>query len=498
MNKTENQTQRLQFIFTEKDFYLDIQPFGSDEASNPARGRDDWRERFETDKYHALYQMGFEEKPADLAATANFLYIVSDSFLKQLTGLPELELARESVELVPSGETVEALLRAVPFAIGAEYIDTNWIRGIFKQLLGVFSKEISNYNGTVEMYLTEKSQHLHVPERIFFHLVENRDTDFPFAFLATYATRDTEGRVIHVPLKYALTEYKNEREKLLMLLSCLNRAAEVSELIGGFIESGEMFHPLRLTAEEAYTFLKDIEAIENTGILCRIPNWWKKKASSLSLEASLGDDKPSMLGFDTLISVQPRLTVDGMELSEADIRQLLEQTEGLALLKGKWVEVDHAKLRELLQKMEEFPEKVTLLDAMQLELGQESGKLEEGITVSNGEWLSEFLMHLRKPETIRKAAVPKSFHATLRPYQKNGYTWLNYMDKLGFGACLADDMGLGKTVQVLAYLEKMRTADKAARVLLVLPASLMGNWQKEAEKFAPDMKISVLHGKRRK
>lgn len=496
MDKTGNQAERLQFIFTEKDFYLDIQSSDSDEASNSDRGRDNWRERFETDKYHALYQMGFEEKLTDMTATANFLYMVSDSFLKQLTDLPEIELVRENVEFAPSGEVVEGLLRAVPFAIGAEYIDAKWIKTVFKHLLTIFSKEISDYYGTVEMYLTEKSQHLHVPERIFFHLVENKDMDFPFAFLATYATRDTGGKVRHVPLKYALTEYKNEREKLLTLLSCLNRAAEVSELIGGFIESGEMFHPLRLTAEEAYTFLKDIEAIESIGILCRIPNWWKKKASNLSLEASLGDNKPSMLGFDTLISVQPKLTVDGMELSEADIRRLLEQTEGLALLKGKWVEVDHAKLRELLQKMEEFPVEMTLLDAMQLELGQDSGKLDEGITVSNGEWLSEFLMHLRKPETIRKAAVPRSFHATLRPYQKNGYTWLNYMDKLGFGACLADDMGLGKTVQVLAYLEKMRTADQFARVLLVLPASLLGNWQKEAEKFAPNMKISVLHGKK--
>lgn len=483
------QAEDLQFIFTEKDFYPDVQTNGAD--ADQSR----WRKQFEEDKFKTLYQMGFEEKAVGLTVTGNFLYLVSTSFLKQLTDMPELEVARGNIELKPSGEEVEELLKAVPFAIGAEHITPDWIKHVFARLLEIYTGEINAYSGTVEMYLTEKSQHLHVPERIFFHLVEHKDEEFPFAFMATYATKGKDGKVIHVPLKYALTEYQGQREKLLSLLSCLNRAADASGLIDGFMKSGEMFHPLKLTTKEAYVFLKDIEVIEQTGILCRIPNWWKKKTSSVSLEASLGDQKPSMLGFDTLISVQPKLSVDGMELTQDDIKMLLEQTEGLALLKGKWVEVDHERLRELLQRLEEFPSEITLLDAMRMGIGQADEREDVGAVVSNGEWLSEFLLHLRKPETIRKAPLPKSFCAKLRPYQKNGYTWLNYMDHLGFGACLADDMGLGKTVQVLAYLEKLRCANKNARALLVLPASLLGNWKKEAEKFAPKMSFQILHGK---
>lgn len=489
MDDAGRQAQGLQFIFTEKDFYLDVQM--TDEPADQG----EWRRRFEQDRYHALYQMGFEEKAADLTVTGNFLYLVSNSFLKQLTDIPELEIARESIEMSPSDEVVGELLKAVPFAIGTEYVTAEWVEAVFARLLEIYVSEIHNYSKTVKMYLTEKGQHLHVPERIFFHLVEHKNDDFPFAFMATYATKEGDGKVRHVPLKYALTEYKNEREKLLSLLSCLNRAADVSELIGGFVESGEMFHPLKLTAEEAYAFLKDITAIEETGILCRIPDWWKRKAATVSLEAVLGERKPSMLGFDTLVCVQPKLCVDGMELTRDDINKILGQTEGLALLKGKWVEVDHDRLHELLQRIEELPSEITLLDAMRLGIGQKSEKLDVGTVISNGEWLSEFLLHLRKPETIRKVAVPKSFCAKLRPYQRNGYTWLNYMDSLGFGACLADDMGLGKTVQVLAYLEKLRCVNKDAKALLVIPASLLGNWKKEAAKFAPNMGIRVLHGK---
>lgn len=489
MDKTQAKAGGLQFIFTEKDFYPDIR------EAECTKENQKWLENFERDRYYALYKMGFEEREKDLTATGSYLYLLSNTFLKMLTSLPELELAREQVKIKPAEEEINNLQQAVPFAIGAENITEKWIRSIFQKLTEVFAREISSYEGTVELYLAEKSQHLHVPERIFFHLVESKEEEYPFAFLATYATTGEGGKVKHVPLKYALTEYKNERDKLLMLLSCLNRAAEVSGLIAGFMERGEMFHPLRLTAEEAYMFLKDIKEIEETGILCRIPNWWKKKSAMVSMSVSLGEENPSMLGFDTLVSVQPKLMVNGMELSREEIGHLLAQTEGLALLKGKWIEVDHKRLQELLMQMEAVPGEVTLLDAMQMELGNIEGKADVGPIISNGKWLSGLLVNLRKPDNIRKSVLPKSFHATLRPYQKSGYTWLNYMDKLGFGACLADDMGLGKTVQVLAYLEKLRKSKRDARALLIIPASLLGNWQKEAEKFSPDMDVLLLHGK---
>ena len=479
----------LQFLFTEEGFCPDGRPELLSSADQKLL------EHFEQDRYGALYHMGLAEKSPDFSPSAVFLYQVSDAFFKTLTSLPELEISRGETRAELAEDEADRLIRAAPFAIGAEHITKKWLAGVFGKLNQIFSREIGEYDGTVEMYLTEKNQQLHVPERIFFHLVEHKDDDFPFAFLATYATRGEDGKVRHVPLKYALTEYKNEREKLLALLACLNRAAEVSELLSGFVENGEMFHPLRLTADEAYTFLKQVEAIESTGILCRIPNWWKKKAAQVSMSVSMGEEKPSMLGFDTLVSMRPKLVVDGVPLAREDIEMLLAQTDGLAFLKGKWIEVDHERLQKLLAEMEAVPGDMTLMEALRLELGTGKASADVGQSVTNGAWLSSLLMNLRKPESIRKAVLPKSFRATLRPYQSSGFTWLNYMDKLGFGACLADDMGLGKTVQVLAYLEKLRRTNKHAHELLVVPASLIGNWQKEAEKFAPALDFQILHGK---
>lgn len=214
----------------------------------------------------------------------------------------------------------------------------------------------------------------------------------------------------------------------------------------------------------------------------------------LSVNVKLGEERPSMLGFDALISLQPSLEIDGVRLTQQEIAKLLKQTEGLAFLKGKWIEVNHAKLKKLLEEIENIPETLSFRDAIQLEMGNDKILPDVGVVVSNGTWLSHMLLDLREPGRMRSAAVPKSLHATLRPYQKSGYNWLNDMNQLGFGACLADDMGLGKTVQVLAYLEKMRKSNKNAKILLVVPASLIGNWQREKEKFAPDMECCVLHG----
>lgn len=477
----------MRFIFTEKTFYLEEGGILSEELQA-------WQEEFKKDKKYAWYLLGLKGCPPDADISMRFLYKVAESYFRCLTSLPELELSREKTEVLLDADTAAVLQAAVPFVIGAEYLDDRWIGNAFVGLNKIFKKEIAASPNTVAMYLAEQSQQLRVPERIFFHLVENtREEDFPFAFLATYATKSDDGKISHMPLQYAMVEYQGEREKLLKLLSCLNKAAEKSVFVREAVESGEMFHPLKLTAQEAYQFLKEIPVIEEAGILCRIPNWWKKQAMMVNMNVSLGDEQPSFLGFDAVLSMTPHLEVDGIPLTREDIELLLKQTEGLAFLKGKWIEVDHARLEQLLAKMEEPVEGMTFLQALR---GKPADMLpeDEGTIISNGKWLTELLQKLRKPETMRKVKIPATVHAELRPYQKNGFTWLNYMNDLGFGACLADDMGLGKTLQVLTFLERLRTGDGKKRVLLIVPASLLGNWERESEKFVPEMPVHILHG----
>ena len=413
---------RLQVIFKKSGFAVDR---AAGKPKDPYEKS--LQERLCKEPLKTVFDMGFAQKRAQDTASVAFLRQVAGAFVKALTNIPELEIAREEVEVRPSEEVCEELLLSVPFGIGTEYITAAWIDGMFRKLKEVFAAEIAAYEGTVQLYLTEKSQQLRVPERIFFHLVENKQEEggYPFAFLSTYATRDNQGMVRHMPLSYALTEYEHERGKLVELLSCLNSAAEASALIGEFMESGELFHPLGLTAAEAYALLRDAEAIEAAGILFRVPNWWKRGSGQVAMQVRLGEEKPSMLGFDALVSMKPELTVDGVALTGAEIRKLLAQTEGLALLKGKWVVVDHARLRAMLDSMEKYEGSVTLLQALRMETGiGKTQDIDVGPLVTNGKWLGTMFAKLRQPAGMRGRRVPATVKATLRPYQKWQTIWV--------------------------------------------------------------------------
>ena len=484
-----NSENRLAFVFTEDSFRVD-------KPDEDAGSLNSLKSAFGDNKYQALLNLGFDAKYKTGSPSLRFLQLISESFIKDITSSPELEVAREWTRTELSDERFEKIERAVPFSLGAEYINRSWIALQYMYLNNAFAEALKNYDGTVKMFLEEKSQDLRVPERIFFHLVETKkeETD-PFAFLATYSTRDEENKVRHLPLSYALEEYRDDRDKLINLLSCLSKVTEVSPLLKRFIESGELFHPLRFSASEAFEFLKAVPLIEDCGIVCRIPKWWRQQNSSVTVQVSLGEKKPAVCGFESIISMQPKLVVDGVPLSRADINTLLKQTEGLYLLKGRWVEVNHKRLKSMLDKLDSYKGELSLLEAMKMSAGlEEDVDIDLGVEISNGKWLSELLKNLRQPGSIKKEKVPLNVKATLRSYQETGFRWLAYMEKLGFGACLADDMGLGKTLQVLTFLSWYHKLDKKARVLLIVPASLIGNWKKEAEHFTPDLPVQVLHG----
>ncbi len=111
--------------------------------------------------------------------------------------------------------------------------------------------------------------------------------------------------------------------------------------------------------------------------------------------------------------------------------------------------------------------------------------------------MSQKLQGLRQFEKIDDLPLPKAFKGNLRPYQKAGYNWLLFLNKFNFGGCLADDMGLGKTVQTLAILQSQKEMGQSNASLLVMPTSLIYNWQMEAKKFTPSLKVFIYTGTNR-
>jgi non-specific serine/threonine protein kinase len=464
--------------------------------------------RFEADPDSWLLFLGFCDPQIPLSPSLEFWRNFTGDFTKRLCLTPDLETFRHKTRIPIEENDLKGHLERAPLMTGSEYLCVEMLKTVWEGLNHAFSIALKPYKGAVEDFIRAYSPNVHLVGRVFFHLVENKNDDYPFAYMATYSTRlNRQGKSKHLPLRHALQEYGGNSEKLLELLTTVHLAAKESPLIEDLLETGELFHPLAWTADEAFSFLKEIPVYEKSGILCRIPNWWKGSASGVRVHFSLGDQRPSLVGMDAILNFNAKLFLGDMEISEREARQLLDESEGLAFIKNKWVAVDPKKLQQTLDAYEEAKkimdkEGLSLNEALRLQIAPEKllGDFEDKIdhSVSNGKWLKSVIEKLLDPDLITSVRPVESFRGRLREYQQKGLDWLYFLHSLQFGACLADDMGLGKTVQVLAFLNTLKSdckkpgkADKAS--LLIIPASLIANWENEIRRFCPDIHFFLAH-----
>jgi non-specific serine/threonine protein kinase len=273
------------------------------------------------------------------------------------------------------------------------------------------------------------------------------------------------------------------------------------------VESGDIYHPLAWTSSEAYEFLKNAPAFEESGILVRLPDWWRKRVRP-RVRVSIGEKTRGVLGSEGLLDFHVNIALGDQKLTKAEWESLRQMDEGLAFIRGQWVEVNREKLEEVLSHWKEMEGEfarngISFVEGMRLLAGaptdlrkQEKLSVDrEWSSVQPGSWLEETLELLRDPSRSEVILPGKSLNGTLRTYQESGLRWLWLLSKLGLGACLADDMGLGKTIQVIALLLALKRGDKkqGKPSLLILPASLLANWKTEIEKFAPSLKTLFIH-----
>ncbi|KYG51946.1 helicase SNF2 [Streptomyces sp. WAC04657] len=202
---------------------------------------------------------------------------------------------------------------------------------------------------------------------------------------------------------------------------------------------------------------------------------------------------PALLAADSLLAFNWRFAVGEHELSRAELDRLAEAGRPLVRLRDRWVLVDPAEVRRARTHQDHKVTPVDALSAVLTGTTEVDGRTVEVAATGPLERLRERLAH---PEDGRpEVAQPAALAATLRDYQLRGLDWLHRMTSLGLGGCLADDMGLGKTITVIAlHLHRQTDPASAGPTLVVCPTSLMGNWQREIEKFAPGTPVRRFHG----
>ncbi len=290
-----------------------------------------------------------------------------------------------------------------------------------------------------------------------------------------------------------------------LLLAELGRASRIyPELADGLRRPRPC--GLDLDADGAYRFLSAVApALDEAGFGVLLPSWWDRRRR-LGLTASAYTpvdgvvEKESKFGADQLMDFRWRLAVGDETLTDDEIAALAETKAPLIRLRGQWVAVDAEQLKRGLEFLtRKQPARRSAAEILRLAAAHPDDidtPLPVTQVTADG-WLGELLSGC-VPQLLQSVPVPEHFQASLRPYQQRGLSWLAFLASLGLGACLADDMGLGKTVQLLA----LEAADRAGHpgsgpTLLLCPMSLVGNWQREAAKFAPGLRVYAHHGPQR-
>jgi len=410
----------------------------------------------------------------------------------------------------PDASTIARLTLSIPPMPGAEYCTPDVLTAIWTDLDTWVLNSISRHAEGLAGFLHQYAPLWRQVGRVCFHLAENKnDPEYPFAFMATYIPRlGKNARARHLPLSQALAEYAgaNNRAALLRLLEPVHDAGASCAWVRDLLDSGDIYHPLAWTPEEAYSFLKDVPALEESGLVVRLPDWWKK-CPRPKVRITIGSNPGESLSARVLLDFRVQLTLGDADLTPEEIAALTAAGEGLTLLRGQWVEVDGDKLRQALEQWQlvkagagedglSFAEGMRLLAGARRDLSGSDPMLDETgwAFVEAGDRLREILAGLREPARLAAVQADNGLLAQLRPYQQTGLNWLWFLSELGLGACLADDMGLGKTIQVISLLlaQKSRLG-RAAPSLLVLPASLLSNWKSEMARFAPSLSVICLH-----
>ncbi|MEA5462945.1 DEAD/DEAH box helicase [Leptothoe sp. PORK10 BA2] len=292
------------------------------------------------------------------------------------------------------------------------------------------------------------------------------------------------------------------------LLAGLGRAARLCEPIKHTL--GETRPSLCLLDPiQAFEFIKATASrLQDNGFGVTLPenlvDPTKASASrlGLSVKAMAPSRQQQRLGLQSLLNFEWELSIGGQKVSQREFEQLISQQTPLVEVNGQWVELrpQDVKAAQSFFTSRQTKNKLSVEEVLRISSGdgqlidklpvvafEASGKLDELITtLTTGN------------QTLEEMQEPHGFKGKLRPYQARGVSWLSFLEQWGLGACLADDMGLGKTIQLIAFLLHLKQEGLLTKpILLVCPTSVLSNWQREVNRFGPELTTLIYHGDKR-
>ena len=287
----------------------------------------------------------------------------------------------------------------------------------------------------------------------------------------------------------AIDDPKFRQERFVMLSVFKDLAAYCSPIADILSSGGKA---VRMPRSDLREFLFDtVPLLTLMGMRVLLPKSLQKilrPSLSAHLSGSLSGGGQGLLTKDALTSFSWQISIGDRQISREEFETMLEHQGEIQKWHDEFVYLDPEVLQSIQAQMDSHREP-TMLERLSAAL---TGKY-KGIPVSVSD---ELLEEVRQLNAVPLLPVPVSLRASLRAYQERGYSWLCKNLRLGFGALIADDMGLGKTLQVIAALTALKEQGELndRKILVVLPTTLMINWQREVAKFSPSLSVDVYHG----
>lgn len=441
------------------------------------------------------------QPPLPLEIVSNFLNQTVDTFVRRSLSsaslLPSQHSRRSKIVSLPE-QWLQALLSDDPMLTGSS------------EELKAFSAEVRSWLAQIQLVDSNASFRtcfrFEPPDnhengsrwRISFHLQANDDRSLLVPAEEVWKARSSV-------VTFLKRRFENPQERLLADLG------KASRLFPALEESLQTAHPmeLMLNTEQAYAFLREsAPLLEQSGFGVTLPSWWQKP-TRLGVKLMLkpkgkskadAQTRSGLMSMDAVVSYDLKIALEDEMLSPEEFEKLVNLKIPLVKVRGQWVELRPEEIEKAIAffKEKHGSKEMRLGEAMRIGLGQEESEVGLPVVDIKGEgWIKDFLALSHNAE-ISMIETPRTFRGKLRPYQCRGVSWLAFLKQFGLGACLADDMGLGKTIELIALLLHERSdkqgQSKPGPTLLVCPMSIVGNWQREIQRFAPSLKVMIHHG----
>ncbi len=449
---------------------------------------------------HAYLPPGHKKTSLPAEMLLHFLNHTIDAFVR----------ARISpAELLPASKNRRGKALSLP---------RQWLHALVSDdpTLAAPAQELKKFADTMRAWLGQLTPGAsHSPFRTCFRLeAPSEDNEGNLDWRVSFLLQANDDRSLLVPaenvwkersstLTFLKRQFENPQERLLADLG------KASRLFPAIEEGLKTARPetLKLTTQQAYTFLREsAPLLEQSGFGVLVPPWWQKPAARLGVKLKIKGAKTStgLLGLQSLVNYDWTISVGGTTLSATEFENLVNLKLPLIKIRGQWVELRPEEIEKAIAFFQKKRRNgnMTLGEALRTGLGQETSEVGLPVTEIEGEdWITDLLGQLSGNAKISTIQTPSTFHGKLRPYQIKGVSWLAFLTQFGFGSCLADDMGLGKTIMLITLLlidyESSNTAHQHGPALLICPMSIVGNWEREVQRFAPSLKVMIHHGHER-